>query len=221
MTMRPTDSLIPNKGVCPPRELMRLAEPVRQLGLIAGPSGSGKSTVMRYLRARYSPSCVVGAKFTTRPRRITDEDWEFQFVEELPARLRPFSYTSIRWQYAIDVDAVERALNSGHSYFVICTDATVSLALSRRFPTCVVYVHRALTTADIRSLLAERHCTDADETRMRTAELTNAINEYALHLSLYDCVLLNTGRLLDLHAQVDSLMAIMGHPASPTDARTL
>lgn len=177
------------------------------LGVFDGPTGAGKSAVFEHLQAAHGGSCVVGAKLTTRPRRPNDRDWELRFVETIPRSLRDFTYSSVGWQYAVDVAAVEEALEAGLSYFTICTNPRVTRTLARRFPTVVVYVHRLLVPREVSSLLADRRTTGTEEARLRRAEVAGAVARYAENIGLYDYVVLNVGAISELHRQVDAVLA--------------
>ncbi|WP_224372339.1 hypothetical protein [Hyalangium versicolor] len=177
------------------------------VGLLDGPTGAGKSAAIEHIMRRHGASCVVGAKLTTRPRRPTDSDWEFQFVDGIPEHLREFRYSSVGWQYAIDVSEIEHTLESGRSYFTVCTDPTVIRLLRRRFPVIVVYVHRLLSPQEVAVLLETRQIKGPEETRLRSTELEEALSRYAKNIGLYDFVVLNVGGVSNLYKQVDSILS--------------
>ena len=176
------------------------------LGIVDGPTGAGKSALLEHLLRRHSESCVVGTKLTTRPRRVSDGDRELRFVDEIPASLGEFTYSSVGWHYAVDVVSVEQALGAGLSYFTICTDPAVTRSLVRRFPTVVIYVHRLLLPQDVSALLAARGVTGREEIRRRVAEVVKAVSRYASNIGIYDFVVLNVGGVSDLHEQVDAIL---------------
>ena len=180
------------------------------LFLLAGPTGSGKSTLLEFVKDNYASSIHVGTKFTDRPRRVTDRDWEFNFVERIPSHLQEYAYTAVGRHYAIDISELRSTIKSNLSYLVTCTDPDTIRLLRKAFPAVVVFIYRPLGVREFKQLMARRQVTTDEDLRARQAEVESALTDYARNIGLYTYVVLNTGTLQDLESQATALLEDCG-----------
>jgi len=183
--------------------------------LVDGSTGAGKSTLMGFLRRNYGKLISVGAKFTERPRRVTDGDWEFQFVDTISPDLDRYSYLSVGRRYALDIVSLRNTLASGLSYAVSCTDPHTIRAIRRAFPTVVILVYREVSAARILSLSQSREGASESDIVCRLMESACTLTHYAENIGIYDYVVLNTGEVLDLERQTAALLRECGIAPGP------
>lgn len=150
---------------------------------------------------------TVGRKFTTRPRRPNDSDWEFQFVSRVPTE--SVAFRSVGHDYGIDITELDRCCKSGRPYVVTCGDlGTIHRLKSSGFELLIVYVFRPLTAAQLDDLFDER-ATASGDAATRREEVARTAQDYVSKFMEIDRVLLNVGSVRHLHAQVDQLVRLL------------
>jgi guanylate kinase len=194
---------------------MRIMKPLGmldppQIVLFDGPTGVGKSLLLGYLREAYSRSIFVGKKFTTRPRRIDDSDWEFHFTPKVPEENQGYSFTSVGEYYAVNIREVRTAIAQGYTYAISCTDRGIKEALKNEFSTIVLFVYRALTLDMLNLLLRSRGELGDRESAWRREEFSSVAAQYLAQLDLYDHVVLNVGSESNAFAQMERILSIYG-----------
>lgn len=175
------------------------------LVLLDGPTGAGKSTLLRLLREN-EPAIHVGRKRTTRPRRNFDNDWEFEFVDELSEDQREYSFGSLEHEYAVDGPELRRALREGRSYAITCSHPALIERLRRNHPALVLYVYRPIAREELEGLLRIRGTADAADAAHRRAEVENAIADYTRNIQLYDHVILNVADEMSMLTQARAVL---------------
>lgn len=176
-----------------------------QVILLDGATGSGKSTILGNLRHLYSERLVVGTKYTTRSRRLTDNDWEFRFVESVPKDMNRYKFTSVGNEYAINEAQLRETVNQTRIYAISCVDAEVMQLLSANYRTLTIYIYRPQTEKDLNALLDGRGGVTLTDKRLREEELTNVSKDYARKLRFYSHVVLNIGTVADMLYQVETI----------------
>lgn len=182
---------------------------------IDGGTGAGKTSLLKHLRAEYSQSVLVGTKLTTRPKRNTDNEWEFRFVNQIPEQYSKYTFTSVGYQYAIDENELLSTIKSGLVYAVICGDRRVIEALLA-LHAVGLYVYRAWTVPEFEALLASRGTLDPSEAQFRRDELSSTSGQYVEKVVFYNHVLLNLGSEPDLINQLSAILRLYGIHADVT-----
>lgn len=185
--------------------------------LLDGPSGVGKSTLLAYIRERWRNEVEVGMKYTTRPRRSGDNEWEFRFVETIPESAAEHAFQSVAHWYAIDIAAAARAQADGRIYCVTCTDQATLAKLRQTVQAICVYVARPMSEAAVEGLLSARGIASTSDAEARREEHRQAGSDYLAKLGLIDHVILNDAGTAHLFAQIDAIIAM--HAAPPKNGR--
>ena len=180
-----------------------------QLFLIDGATGAGKSTILEYLHSTYTKRIVVGRKLTTRQRRIGDNEWEFEFVENIPNNQLRYSFASLGNHYAINFEELTNALSQGLTYAVTLVDKTILKQLSSDFKTASVYVYRPLTDENLQSLLVSRG-SDAKDWQSRKKEVESIGADYLDKIDIYNHIILNVGIPSMMIEQVSKILRVHG-----------
>jgi guanylate kinase len=175
--------------------------------MFQGSTGAGKSEALAYLHGFHSDRVGVVRKYTTRPRRSTDENWEFTYCTEIPARVSDYAFGSVGSRYAVDIDSVLEVVRSSRIASISCTDAGVARRLKGELDAALVFVYRPMTHAELDALLEARATTGNEERRHRHDELASTLSTYARNFSLIDHVIINGGSLEAFHMQIDALVA--------------
>lgn len=131
-------------------------------------------------------------KKTTRPRRVTDQDYEFDYVEEINLDVEEWAFESVGNKYALDVCKIEQLVSENLCVVMTCTDKTLAKKLKLRFDACYAYVHREMSNSDLIKLMRDRGTTSQSEISSRIQELENSIVEYTKNILLYDAVIINS-----------------------------
>jgi guanylate kinase len=192
--------------------LSRLAERTAQrhlqLLLIDGASGAGKSTLLNHLRRLHQDRVDVGSKYTTRAKRVGDNDWEFFFVDNIPPSATTYSFKSVGNEYSVDAVAMSTAFRADKTYCVTCTDGPTLAKLRQDFGAVIVYIFRPLSEQGLDMLLASRGASFASDAGARRNELSNVVPDYISKMALYDHVILNVGSEELLGLQMDAVLAM-------------
>ncbi|GAA3939228.1 hypothetical protein GCM10023085_20870 [Actinomadura viridis] len=175
-----------------------------------GVTGAGKSELLSYIREHPSSRYVVPSKLTTRPRRRTDNSWEFLFVRTLPGTPDFLEWGSVRARYAVALDILHEAAADARTAVFICTDLDAVTSLARRFSLLHIYLFRPLEHDDLLRILRRRG-TDPDQIRARMAEHASLGEDYLAKLPFVSATILNIGDIAYLRRQFDTLM---GSPAA-------
>lgn len=181
-----------------------------QLILFDGATGAGKSSALKHLRDKYSERVLVVGKLTTRPRRVSDNDWEFRFVTHIPERYSPYLFTSVGNQYAIDRDELLQAATQGFTSAISCVDRRTIEILKSDFPTVAIYIYRSWTADDLQALLAARGASHGLDAQLRRNEMDSIVTHYLQKIELYDHVLLNIGSKMDMIEQLSKILFSYG-----------
>jgi histidine triad (HIT) family protein len=181
-----------------------------QVIVLDGVTGSGKSTLLQYLRTNYSQSVHVGTKFTTRQRRVSDNDWEYSFVDAIADTYSRYRFQNLRHMYAVDSQALRDALAIGHTYATSCVNEDVIRLLVADFRTLPIYVFRPLASTELDDLLKSRGSVDAADTALRREELRLLADDYASKSELFRHVILNIGTKAQLCEQLSKLLESYG-----------
>jgi guanylate kinase len=177
--------------------------------LLDGATGSGKSTLLNYLRDQHRNTIYVGRKFTDRPQRQGDNDWEFRFVPKIPKEVNEYAFESVAHRYAIDLFELEAALQQGKTYTVSCSNRETIAKLREKFNTVCVYVYRIWRYGEIDTLLASRGATPSD-VEFRKAEIARIANDYSQGIGIYDHVIINDGLSTVHYDQINIILAQHG-----------
>lgn len=180
--------------------------------LLDGPSGAGKSTLLAYLREHRADRVKVGTKYTTRPRRAGDNDWEFHFVEALPDHVAGHIFHSVTHSYAVDLQEALEAHRHGQAYCISCTDLATTIKLRRDHGAWSVYIARPLSDGEFEALLEARGTVSASDAAARREERRTAGREYVSKLGQIDHVILNDGDQKHLFAQMDAILDLREPP---------
>jgi guanylate kinase len=176
--------------------------------LIDGPSGAGKSTLLNHLRTSQQIRVEVGSKYTTRAKRLGDNDWEFYFVDTIPPSDTTYSFRSISNEYSLDAAAMFAAFRVGKIYCVTCTDGPTLTKLRHEFSAVIVYVFRPLSEGGLDKVLASRGTLGAADAQARRSELSNVAPDYLSKMALYDHVILNVESEEFLRLQMDAILGM-------------
>ncbi|MEV1109143.1 hypothetical protein AB0I95_10865 [Micromonospora sp. NPDC049751] len=187
-----------------------------RLILLDGATGSGKSTVLEHARHHDSGRFGVVRKVTDRPRRLSDNDWEFEFRQEVPDDGDHVRWSSVGWQYALPTATIEGLLHAGRIPVVICTDPSVIALLREAYTVVVVYVYRPLTPDELERLLVLRGTVGPDAAARRL-EHHAVVRDYAGRIAEIDAVLLNIGTTADLTDQFDQVARALTVPGRSVD----
>lgn len=185
--------------------------------VLDGATGAGKSHLLSHLRRRWADQIVVGAKFTTRPKRASDNEWEFCFVDAIPPQASEFSYGSVGHRYAIDLDQLEATVRSNRIYCVTCVDNQVIRLLRQHYKTIVLYIYRPLSAKEIERLFDERKTIVTSDIAARKSELSRIDEDYVEKLFLIDHVILNISRIANVEAQLDAIAESLVEPGDGSD----
>ena len=175
--------------------------------LLDGPSGAGKSTSLSYLRENCRELVRVGSKYSTRKPRFGDNDWEFLFVESIPANLSQYAFQSVGHSYAVDIDAANQSLRDGKLYCVSCTDRRMIAKLKNDYGALVVYIARPMSEEALEAILKARGVTKFDSDARRQ-EHRQAGADYISKLGLIDHVILNDRNREYLYDQIDTIISL-------------
>ena len=181
-----------------------------QLLLLDGATGSGKSSLLTYLREKYSVKVLVGAKLTTRQKRIGDNDWEFRFVEHISKQYSRYSFTSVGNHYAINHEELMYAINHRLIYAVSCVDRQTMELLKSDFDTVTIYVYRTWTATDLESLLISRGTSNQLDSQFRRDEAASIASQYFEKIEMYNHVILNVGSKMDMVEQLSKILLLHG-----------
>ena len=158
-----------------------------RLIVLDGVSGSGKSSLLSL--AKVNEKYAVIKKRTTRPRRDTDESWEFDFCDHIELKSGTITYSALGYTYGIDVDSHNNE-NLNKIFIVVCTDLRTIKDLRKHYYTKHAYIYRHNTPEELESLLRQRG-TDTNQYNARMAEFYAEKEEYISRLGSIDAVLLN------------------------------
>lgn len=178
-----------------------------QILLLDGPTASGKSACLDRLRSHHAENTFVGRKFTTRKRRQTDNDWEFNFVSAIPEAARSLSFRSVANEYAVDETDLFAALGNDLLYCISCTDTEIADHLRQRYSVFMVYVYRPLSSDGLKRVLSSRNATSSPDDMARLLELQNQGIDFARRHANVDQVILNIGTLDELNQQLATAVA--------------
>lgn len=161
--------------------------------MLDGPSGSGKSMIIERLR-KYNPGKIKTIKKrTTRQRRASDNDYEFEFVDNIDLATDEWAFESVGNKYAIDVDRIDQLIAANACVAITCTDKNLANKLRSRFDACYVYVHRDMSTSELIELMRTRGTTSQSEISSRILEFESSVIDYSRNILLYDAVIINSG----------------------------
>jgi guanylate kinase len=180
-----------------------------QLILFDGATGSGKSSLLKCLRNEYSLSVLVGAKLTTRQKREGDNDWEFRFVDRIPAQYSRYSFNSVGNHYAVDPNELENAIRRPLVYAISLVDQQIMEILRSDFDTVIIYLYRLWEAEELEALLSSRGASDHDS-QLRRDEVASIASEYLEKIKLYDHVVLNIGAETDMINQMSKILQVYG-----------
>ena len=169
--------------------------------VLDGISGSGKSSLLSMVKGNENYSVVK--KNTTRPRRDTDENWEFDFCDQIKQKSGIITYSALGYTYGIDVEScIEEKANK--VLIVICTDLQAIKQLRKHFYTKHIYIFRPNTPEELESLLRQRG-TDTNQYNARMTEFYSEKEEYIARLSSIDSVILNIHDKDYLFRQIEAI----------------
>lgn len=177
-----------------------------QVLIFDGATGSGKSTCLEHVREAWSTLVEVGCKLTTRNRRPMDNDWEFQFVKEIPVSPKFVIFGAVGSEYAIEMSQITKSGRNGRIWATVCTDAQAIASLKSEFDLRVVYVHRCDLESKIGSILSVRGKLSGNERRQREIEVDTALDKYTEQIDAYDHVIINGREIEMLRKQVDRIV---------------
>jgi guanylate kinase len=175
-----------------------------RLIVLDGVSGSGKSSLLSL--AKDNEKYAVIKKRTTRPRRESDESWEFDFCDHIDVKSGTITYSALGYTYGIDVDSPVRK-NLNKIFIVVCTDLQAIKDLREYYNTKHAYIYRHNTPEELESLLRQRG-TDANQYNARMIEFYSEKEEYIARLGSIDAVLLNIHDTDYLFRQLEAVCQI-------------
>lgn len=181
-----------------------------QLIILDGATGSGKSSLLEHLHENYTQAVLVGAKLTTRKKRLADNDWEFRFTSRIPKQYERYSFSSVGNQYAVNVDEFQNAIQSRLTYAISCVDRRTSKLLSSRFSTVAIYVYRSWTQEELEALFQIRGTSCRLESELRREEIASIAKEYYDKIDIYDHVILNVGSRQEMIKQLAKILRLYG-----------
>lgn len=179
---------------------------------ITGASGAGKSTVVRYLLASanksFRPELV--AKYTTRPRRATDDPNMVEVIcrDAIPPKC-DLVYEHCEERYGLRMDTLFDIVASRQSPIVILNDVRAVEDVRNCFKGLVrsVFIFREVPTRRRYIELAmERGIKDAEEPERRFHKAQAIYRIYIENIHLFDHVILNSGTFEQLEAQVKQIV---------------
>jgi guanylate kinase len=174
--------------------------------VVDGVTGSGKSEILGYVREHPSQEYIVPQKLTTRPRRLSDNSWEFNFVENIPDTPSFIEWGSVGARYAVALNDLRRTVAQGKIAVFICTEASTISLLASEFKIIHLYLYRPIEKRDLMQLLAQRGL-GSEQIRTRIAEHASLQDDYLAKISTLSATLLNIGAISYLRRQFDELMS--------------
>lgn len=179
--------------------------------LLDGISGVGKSMILDFLRNKYKSQIYVGTKLTNRKRRESDNNWEFEFVEDkdIPSN-DDLSFPSVGNLYAINSQEIERKISEGFTYVISCTDRTTIQKVKSCYNTMVIYIYRNFSIDDFSKLVLQKDSKSFAAIKNRTQEFADLSQGYLENIDLYDHVILNINSIENVLKQLIKLLALYG-----------
>jgi guanylate kinase len=177
--------------------------------LLDGISGVGKSMILDFLKSKYKNKIFVGTKLTNRKRRESDNNWEFEFVENIPSNYE-LSFPSVGNLYAINNQEIERKITDGFTYVISCTDRTTIQKVQSRYKTIVIYIYRNFTIDDFSNLVLKKDTKSYTAIKNRTQEFADLSSGYLENIDLYDHVILNINSIENALKQLSKILSLYG-----------
>lgn len=176
---------------------------VGELWLLDGATGSGKSTALEYLRSHPSNQFAAIRKLTTRSKRLSDNDWEFDFVSDISEFGGRLVWESVGARYAVDLNQLGN--NAHKTKVMVCTELSVQMRLVEDYGARVLYFYRPMSDEQFEALLSDRGSSSVvrDERREERASIGN---DYPARLSWNTTTILNLADLSLLEVQLERLV---------------
>ncbi|MGH3770118.1 MAG: hypothetical protein ACRDRW_01735 [Pseudonocardiaceae bacterium] len=174
--------------------------------ILDGVTGSGKSELLAYAKEHPSGRYAIPTKLTTRPRRSSDNSWEFSFVTAIADSPRLVIWGTLGKRYAVSIDDVRDAGSSGRTSVLVCTEPSIIAVLAHEFDLVHIYLYRPMGRAELLRLLDQRG-TAPDQIKIRVAEHVSVRHDYLVKIPTITATLLNVGDTMDLRHQFDEVMS--------------
>jgi guanylate kinase len=174
--------------------------------ILDGVTGSGKSEILAYAREHPEGRYLVLRKITTRPRRRSDNEWEFIFAKEIVPSSDTLEWGSVGARYAISLDEARSTLTHQKVPIFICTEPHVIASLTLQFDVIHLYLHRPMTRSQLLKILSDRGL-DPLQSQTRIEEHTRIGADYLAKLPTITATILNIGDITLLRQQFDRIIA--------------
>lgn len=184
---------------------------------LTGPSQSGKSTAISEFLAKktavFLPISVP--KFTTRPKREDDKDWEVLSADSLSSDL-DLVYQQYGYRYGLSSKTIFKMLKKGLSPILVLNDVRLITETKRLFGpvTRSIFVFRnPPNQEEFIESWNRRSSRDSEAIRTRLKKAEAIYRIYIENIFLFDNVIINSGGLASLENQIDGIIESLGLPS--------
>lgn len=180
---------------------------IGDLVILYGSSASGKTRILELFKTYLGVSYVVGRKYSTRERRITDSKDMRVGLHRIDKSICDISYSRYGNEYGISTNEILDCMNKKKIYGLVIQDIEAIKELKNTFQNAkIFYVYRNLSK-NIFDEISESRGTNKHESDKRINMFADMFDDYIENLDIFSDVILNI-------SDIESLKIIIKHLSS-------